>query len=289
MKKIITLSIMLALPFMAKAQLQNLNFEQWQNDPTEEQMPNMPTAWVITDGVNLADHCMYPPATDAQSGDYALRLGIWYNYVKDAARQTAPINYRPTSLKGYYKYTDNIIQTAAGLVIDIAQVNIYLTKWNTATSQNDTIGSGTINLGESLDYSSFNCPVTYSSDAVPDKVTLYLDSTRIRRAGETENLMSMEGTGSFFTVDNLSLFESTMGNEDFALANAVKLYPNPATDVVTITNFSGDAELYDMTGKLVLAQRMDNSPINVQQLQKGIYTVKLTHANGIQYSKLIKD
>jgi hypothetical protein len=289
MKKIILLTL-LVLPFMAKAQLLNPDFEQWQNDPTDPTFPNKPLGWIITDGFSNAEHCMYPPDTDAQNGEYALMLGIWYHYVKDAAKQTAPINYRPAALKGYYKYTDNVINGATGPVNDVAQVNIYLTKWNAALGQNDTIGRGKLDLHNSIDYSSFSCPVTYSSDAVPDTVILYLDCTRIKRAGETENLIRMEGFGSYFTVDNISLEETSMGNDDFALTNAIKLYPNPATDAVTVTNFSGDAELYDIAGKLVLTkQSIHNNPIDVQQLQKGIYTVKLTQGNSVQYSKLIKE
>lgn len=288
MKKIISLSLMIAMPMIANAQLQNLDFEQWQNNPTDESFPNKPTGWTITDGFNDAEHCMYPPATDAQNGYYALTLGIWYHYVKDAARQTATINYRPVTLKGHYKYTDNIIQGDAGPVNDVAQVNVYLTKWNPVLSQNDTIGRGTLDLHESLDYSSFSCPVTYSSDAIPDKVTIYLDCTRIKRAGETESLIRMEGDGSYFTVDNISLEENTMGIGDFNTLNAL-IYPNPVKESVTIANFSGHAELYDMAGKLLLSTPVTESPVGLQQFQKGIYTLKLTDGNSIKYSKLIKE
>ncbi|PZR20622.1 MAG: hypothetical protein DI539_10395 [Flavobacterium psychrophilum] len=289
MKKMITLMLMLAMSALANAQLQNASFEQWQNNPADENFPNKPTGWIITDGFSESAHCMYPPSTDAQNGDYALTLGIWYHYVKDAARQTAPINYRPSALKGHYKYTDNIIQGSSGPVNDVAQVNIYLTKWNEALNQNDTIGRGTLDLHESISYSNFTCPVVYSSDAIPDKVTIYLDCTRIKRAGETENLIRIEGDGSYFTVDNISLEESSLGNEDFTV-KTIKAYPNPTKDMVSISNFSGQADLYDMTGKLVISvQYTENSTIDTQQLQKGIYTVKLTDGINVSYTKLIKD
>lgn len=289
MKKTITLTLLMLLPLMATAQLQNTSFEQWMNNPADENMPNKPTGWIITDGFNEADHCMYPPSTDAQNGEYALKLGIWYHYVKDAAKQTAPINYRPSALKGHYKYTDNIIQGESGSVSDVAQVNIYLTKWNTALSKNDTIGKGTLDLHESTDYSSFNCPITYTTNEIPDTVIIYLDCTRIKRAGEVENLIRMEGNGSFFTVDNISLEENTMGLENLK-TESIKIYPNPATDIVNITNFTGQAELYDIAGKLILSKQFtESNPISIQQLQKGIYTLKLTNGTAISYSKLIKD
>lgn len=288
MKKIILLTL-LALPYITMAQLQNASFEQWENNPEDENAPNRPSGWMITDGFSQSNHCMYPPVTDAQDGNYALMLGIWYHYVKDAAKQTSPINYRPTALKGHYRYTDIVIQGANGPENDVAQVNIYLTKWNAISGQNDTIGRGTLDLYESLDYSSFSCPVTYTSDAIPDQMIVYLDCTRIKRAGETENLIRMEGYGSYFTVDNLELETSSLGIDDLAL-NKIRVFPNPTTATVNITNFAGNAELFDMTGKLVMSkQNVQDNSIDVQQLQKGIYTVKLTQGDSIQYSKLIKE
>ncbi|RDI05758.1 T9SS type A sorting domain-containing protein [Flavobacterium sp. AG291] len=289
MKKKITIMLILTMSALANAQLQNADFEQWQNDPSDPNFPNKPNGWIITDGFSEAAYCMYPPATDTQSGDYALTLGIWYHYVKDAAKQTVPIDYRPSALKGYYKYTDNIIQGNSGPVNDVAQVNIYLTKWNVVLSQNDTIGKGTINLNESIDYSSFTCPVTYTSNETPDNVSVYLDCTRIKRAGETENLIRMEGSGSYFTVDNITLEQSTAGLEDFAVNN-IEIYPNPARDKVTISNFTGQAELYDITGKLVISKSLtEDKTITTEQLQRGIYTIRLTDKTNTSYSKLIKD
>lgn len=295
MKKIITLSLFLALPFLTRGQLQNMNFEQWQNDPTTitDGMQNKPVGWTWSNSSFDSDINMfyYLPETNAQDGEYALKLGIWYNYDKDAAKQTAPINSRPIAVTGHYKYTDNELLDSKNVIIkDTAQVSIYLTKWNEALSQNDTIGRGKINLSESINYSTFTCTVNYISDAMPDKVTLFLDCSKLRRDDETEGLISVNNTGAFFTVDNLSLIENTMGNEDFNLSGKVKLYPNPATDSVTLTNFSGDVSFYDITGKQVLTQFVTiDSPINVQHLQNGVYSLKLTEGNTITYLKLVKN
>lgn len=284
---------MLVLPIITSAQLQNTDFEVWQNDPIGESFHNKPVGWMMSDGwvTNEANMFYYPPETDSQNGDYALKLGVWYNYTKDAARQYAPINSRPTALTGYYKYTNNQISGNGNEVDDIAQVSIALTKWDETLSKSDTIGYGKIDLNASLNYSSFSCPVVYTSNVIPDSVTVYLDCSMVKRQGLTGNYISMNATCSYFTVDNLNLEENTAGNKDFMTANNIKIYPNPANDKVGITNFSGDVEVYDITGKLILSKQNieRNNPIDVLQLQKGIYTIKLTQGNNVQYSKLIRD
>lgn len=295
MKKIITLSLVLVLPLLAQGQLQNMNFEQWQADPatTINGMANKPTGWVWSNSAMENEEGMfyYPPETNAQNGTYALKLGIWYNYTKDAAKQTALINSRPTALTGYYKYTDNEILSGGNQIIkDTAQVSIHLTKWNQALSQNDTIGYGKINLNESRDYSNFTCTIIYTSNATPDKVSLFLDCSKLRRAGETQDYSGVDAVGSYFTVDNLNLVGGTMNNGHLNLTDKIKLYPNPAKNTVSISDFSGDISVYDITGKIVLTQSVaKNNSIDVQQLQKGIYTVKLIEENSIKYLKLIKD
>ncbi len=59
----------------------------------------------------------------------------------------------------------------------------------------------------------------------------------------------------------------------------VKIYPNPATDNVTIVNaLNSDISLYDMYGKLIMSDnKISNSYLlNVSDLAKGTYILKIT-------------
>ncbi len=59
----------------------------------------------------------------------------------------------------------------------------------------------------------------------------------------------------------------------------VKIYPNPATDNVTIVNaINSDIALYDMYGKLIMSDnKISNSYLlNVSDLAKGTYILKIT-------------
>jgi ASPIC and UnbV/Secretion system C-terminal sorting domain len=70
------------------------------------------------------------------------------------------------------------------------------------------------------------------------------------------------------------------------------LYPNPAKDVLTITGSLdiANANIYDLTGRLVKAVDVKNAMIPVQQLAKGTYIIILHDTNGKSHSsKFIKE
>lgn len=73
--------------------------------------------------------------------------------------------------------------------------------------------------------------------------------------------------------------------------SAFSLYPNPATDVVTVK--SGNdinltaAAVYDLSGKLLMQQQFSVSSentVNISDLPAGIYLMQLTGSNGNVYS-----
>ena len=84
----------------------------------------------------------------------------------------------------------------------------------------------------------------------------------------------------------------TSGVNDYNQSNAITLYPNPATDVVTVSNLSlnTDISLLDLTGKVVI-KTTASAPsmfINTAQLANGVYIMKTNDNNGhFTSSKLI--
>ncbi|MGQ2982708.1 T9SS type A sorting domain-containing protein [Flavobacterium sp.] len=289
MKKLLQLT-MLSLPFLANAQLQNSSFENWQNPITD--MPNKPVGWIRTNGDPMSEEFDFPfqnlPITTSQHGEYALRLSVWYGFDKDMAVQTVPITSRPEALTGYYTYTDELIfSNTIGYINDEAEIAVYLTKWNAALSQNDTIGTGRILLGAVNNYTAFHCPVTYTSDAIPDTVRIVLNpSANVRVPGPVQFMAADLNVSSILTIDNLVLVE-TMGDENFE-NNTIKVYPNPASDIISISGFDGHAELFDATGKKILSQHYGNAPINISGLQQGIYLLRLDDGKEVTASKIIK-
>ncbi len=72
----------------------------------------------------------------------------------------------------------------------------------------------------------------------------------------------------------------------------VKLYPNPATDRITIDNAENqnlNISVYTIVGDFVLQKVLTNNKniIDISSLSKGIYIIRLTNTNGTMLQKLI--
>lgn len=295
MKTITYFALALVLPFMAQAQLQNTGFEEWVITPdgTDQTQMNRPLGWTIDNGRGLgAVNANYSPVVqDALTGNYSLMLGVWYTYLKDMAVQTAPIASRPVALKGLYKYTDAYLTSDTGDLYDLASVTVSLTKWNDATSVNDTIGTGHIFLGGTIFTSEFECHITYTSTEIPDSITVKLDCSVMDHEGYPV-VFSPFGQSSLLTIDSIELTEEESSGRSGLGTSLQKqkdliVYPNPVTDIIKFTDFKGDINVYDTTGKLVLSQKQKES-ISVQTLQPGLYHLKLNDGTAVHSAKFIK-
>ena len=291
--KTITLMVMVFIvPFTVSAQLQNNSFEEWINPVGEDQSigSNRPVGWEISNGRSVLPNMntYFPPVTVAHSGDYALMLGIWYNYTKDMATQTAPINFRPVVLKGHYKYTDNRVMGDTGDIDDQASARVYVLKWNETRSRRDTIGSGEILLNAASEYTEFICPIVYISTELPDSITVILDCSLMNRLGHGGVFVGGGGVASFFTVDSIELVEENLGVTQPQKMDIV-VYPNPVMDVLNIKNFKGDVQIYDAVGKFVSSHDLlVAEDISVINLTSGVYHLQLNDGTKPYHKKFIK-
>lgn len=107
-------------------------------------------------------------------------------------------------------------------------------------------------------------------------------------------------SGTVDTINNPAINQrlhviegSTLGINDFN-NTAFSLYPNPAKEVLNIKTTDGVtmtlAQVYDLTGRVVLESNLKNDSINVQSLMTGTYILLLRDENGKDYSqKFIKE
>ncbi len=251
-----------------------------------------PEGWVWTNSRLVDENWAFywEPEQPSQNGTYAIKLGVWYNYTKDAALQIAPINMRPTALKGYYKYTDNTVMDGSGnLIADTAQVSVYLTKWNASTSISDTLGVGMLDLGASDNYKDFSCKITYNSAEQPDSIHVFLDCSLVGRALSGAIVMG-SGVASFFTVDNLTLEGNALAVGSVEKQTKVTPYPNPTTGILHLNGFSGKVTVLTMHGvKAAIINLNKGEDLSLAQLVPGIYMLQLEDANGAQTLKVIKE
>ncbi len=112
----------------------------------------------------------------------------------------------------------------------------------------------------------------------------------------TVTLTAEDEYGNVATCTFELTVESTFGVED-VLANAVSIYPNPARNVINITNGSAigldNATIYDVNGRLVqtidLTNMTTEKTVDVSQLASGVYMVNIQGEGGNTIKRLIKE
>lgn len=86
------------------------------------------------------------------------------------------------------------------------------------------------------------------------------------------------------------LEDTTAGITDY-LRNSIRLYPNPATDVLNIQNGTSkdisDISIYAINGVLV-KQTSKAATVGIADLQDGVYIVKVQVDNQVLNYRLIK-
>src|SRR5690606_33564869 len=122
---------------------------------------------------------------------------------------------------------------------------------------------------------------------------------------ETIDLLSIAGSarGNHSVVvkyDNIKLtalnqMPDLKANVKNIISHKFNLYPNPATNIVTLTTneevFINQIEIYDTAGKLITTENYNNKveiQLNVEHLASGTYLLHLKTAEGIAVKKLVK-
>lgn len=81
------------------------------------------------------------------------------------------------------------------------------------------------------------------------------------------------------------------GIHDISSDAQVTIYPNPATDVLTIgtTERVDEQKIYDIKGQLVMDIKANTNQINVSKLSAGIYVLELNINGAFSRSKFVKE
>jgi uncharacterized protein (TIGR02145 family) len=71
----------------------------------------------------------------------------------------------------------------------------------------------------------------------------------------------------------------------------LNIFPNPATTTLTIEGLTQKttAEVYDISGKLLLCKPLGTNTIDISSLETGLYFIKLTTADGSVVRKFVKE
>lgn len=187
---------------------------------------------------------------------------------------------RPASFTGMWQYM------AFGN--DQGYIAVYLTKWDTVANTREPVASAVHDLtGMEMSWTNFNINLTYTSGEAPDTALIVLAAS----TASPDNL-------SYLYVDDLAFTGTMVGiEEDNTLLGAVGIYPNPASDAITIdlgTRVQENllVEVIDAAGRVVHDVRMGTLggtrklTVSTAGISPGMYQVKFTAA-GSSFTKAL--
>jgi hypothetical protein len=195
-------------------------------------------------------------------------LGVPYTYPAKAS-----------SFQGWYKMTPKYNDSAAAVIL--------LSKWNSTTHKRDTIGSKRLVFkGTVSTYTYFEAAVEYKNpNILPDSITILLMSS----AGyNTQNMLGSVGrVGTQAWFDDITLTDVNGFRYQLMPEIDVKLYPNPATDLLVVELGelvkNGQFLVYSLDGKQLDVTPLSNlqNEVSVSSLPPGTYYYKVSDGKSI--------
>lgn len=192
-----------------------------------------------------------------------------------------PCTDQPVSFTG--KWQHMIYGSSQG------SISVTLTKWNTNTLQRDVIATANQTLsGMAMSWANFSINFVYQSSEVPDSCIIVLKASG---NNPTNN--------DYLWVDNLAFSGSVAGlSAENSLIQEVNVFPNPVNEQVKINlslreELIVNLELIDNNGKISaskncgLIQGKSTQDLDVKNLEKGIYTLRIITSKGIETKEIV--
>ncbi len=188
--------------------------------------------------------------------------------------------YRPIAIQAYVKGTI----VAGGNAMIIAT----LRKWNSVTKVRDQVALAVYNMTNSIAaYTSVSVPFTYSLPIQPDTLDIKIMAGDVGPGG---TIMP----GNIFFVDDIALTFPTGINKPNEIKNILRVFPNPINEKVKIQSIENisKVEIYSLLGEPVflfnLNEPKNTLELNLIELPKGIYFLKVWQGNNLRIEKLVK-
>jgi hypothetical protein len=288
MKKIFTLLVIALTIKEDEANFQKILFENLNNDGTVSNWGNMYLfpMWIDTDGTSYVDsivfdnYWFYIPTTDALLGNTAMELSNAWDFTTNqgiAGSMTAdtdsvfsswssfevfPIQSQPFNFSFFYKYFP--VNNDTG----VATLQLFDSSMN-------QVGEAVIFIsGTVSNYTLATTPVTYSAPEMP--AFAYINF-------RTAVYGSQASFGTRLLIDGVMFNYVTIGIRDPYLKDAIKIYPNPFTDEISVNDYTlaenekRVIEVFDVYGRTVYSGYMfaEEATLETNTWQSGIYFVRM--------------
>jgi hypothetical protein len=292
MKKFtIVLTILIALTIKLNAQIPNSGFENWTTVGSYEEADG----WINPNSQCTGSFFPITKSTDAYPigvGTYSIRLesnpslmpnncALGITWTGQYPNVKFPITGHPTSLTGWYKY---LPQGGDTMTINVVLYN------NTIPVVPHAIFSTTATVST---WTSFT--ITFPTYSTADSASIYLSTyALVDTAGGVQNNIGPSGNSVLY-VDNLN-FDNliTSVQEQTAKKTLFNLYPNPASDIVTLNigntnNTDLTLNIYNVIGTLVKSEmlKQNTRQINIGDLNNGVYMLSIKANDRTENKRLI--
>lgn len=303
MKKlfIVCLSLFLSANLLTAQTVPNGGFEDWTANTSGTYAYELPDQWKTTDSASLAVtggivHSAIKETSLVHGGSYAIKLIGWPTPFPNSNAPGAasngdidistlsiikgtPDTVRHQKLNGFYIFTP-----VGG---DTCHVIATLVKWNSTTNMRDTIAIGEFSTNDATGttaYSPFSVDFNYMNwTDNPDTMVVLLLTSRLN--------VPSGNPGTTLYVDDLS-FTGVVGIDDITSnINSVKLYPSPASSIMTIKVDLKQARnlhyaIYDISGKHIFSDVIEpnETRLDVSNFAPGNYSLHLMDGSKKAYS-----
>ncbi|MFM7666968.1 MAG: T9SS type A sorting domain-containing protein, partial [Bacteroidota bacterium] len=224
------------------------------------------------------------------------------NSVTICEGNTVTLTATPSAIGGTYLWSTNG-NTASITVSPISTTNYTVTYTISgcspaiATGTVTTLPSPLVNLGADTTICSVDFPYTLTAS-----VTGINNQFTWNTGDQTQSITIT--TGGTYTVnvtnssgcsasDVIQIISDPCASIDYLDEIAVKLYPNPSADLVSIESNQKieNIFIYDSNGKLIntISPSKNSATIDISKWVTGVYQVKIDVITGVVWERLIKD
>lgn len=282
----------------AQVTLPNDSFEQWDSSGNPPPFDwHQPSDWSSTNPVTEFISAGITKSTDAHSGNFAAQIktlnifgtyragGLVCGHAKNVTSPDytilpvtggQPVSNKPVKVRGWYKFSTTTSSDSACVIV----IN---KKWNTGSSDYDTIGLSRTYLPPASTYTLFEAWITdWDNFNSPDSVAVAFFSSNPDTAS----------AGGILLVDDVELDFTTSISENEISMNEFQLYPNPASDELNIffnkNSFFTSLNIYSSIGKIISSEKISgdsNFTIDVHSLPAGLYLIEMKNDTGLSVQK----
>jgi hypothetical protein len=332
MNKIFTtlLSLSISLFSIAQTQIANGGFENWENTGTATEEPvdfnsNKTGSTTAQLGGNGSQTC-FRDASIKHGGLYSLRLEnksvniVITTIIVNGSATTGVVNApstnkadgylgttnygdandirrlaftgRPDSIVGWYQYTSGG-SGEVGKITAILHNNHYYDPETPSTNHPDPTADKIARAtfltptGTNSTWTRFSVPFVYTSAANPSYIMINMTPSN-------NQLTTFSGSKIWF--DDISFIYNTVtSTKEIESDKSAKVYcfeKNLYVNLGTKGLEQSTIDVYDVTGKIVLSQKIDNSSlqtIDVSGLKTGIYIYKISGKSEGKFGKIFID